>query len=170
MTKAEFVNKVLPFKNKLFRLAQRILNETDAEDIVQDVFFRLWTRKDDIEKYKNPEAFAMVMTRNLCLDKIKLKSYKKDELAEWNEPKENNNPERMTELKDEVNHIHRTISTLPERQKAIIQMRDIEQMDYDEISEIMQMKVNAIRVNLSRARKAIRDQLIKKHEYEYHGN
>ena len=99
-----------------------------------------------------------------------MKSYKKDELAEWNEPVENNNPEKMVELKDEVSQIHMTISTLPERQKAIIQMRDIEQMDYDEISEIMQMNVNAIRVNLSRARKAIRDQLIKKHEYEYYGN
>lgn len=166
MTKAEFVNKVLPVKDKLFRMAGRFLGTVDAEDVVQDVFVKLWNRKADLGKYKSLDAFALVITRNLCLDKIKSKGYKKDELTQWNEVANEKNPEQLTELKDEVGMVRQAMGKLPEQQAMIIQMRDIEEMDYDEIAEVMQMNVNAIRVNLSRARKAIRDQLIKKHAYE----
>jgi RNA polymerase sigma-70 factor (ECF subfamily) len=170
MTKTEFVNSVLPIKDKLFRLALRFLNSADAEDIVQDVFYKLWMRNGELQDYKSIDAFAMVVTRNLCLDKIKSKAYQNKELVEWNEPVDKNSPERMTELKDDVGMVHQAMKILPEAQRMIVQMRDVEEMDYDEIGEVMQMKVNAIRVNLSRARKAIRDQLIKKHNYEYKGN
>ncbi len=170
MTQHEFVNKVLPIKDKLFRLARRILNETDAEDIVQDVFYRLWSKKGDIGKYKSLEAFAMVVTRNLCLDRIKLKSYRNEGLEAWNEPVDDKNPERKTELRNDVDMIHKVMKSLPEQQRSIMQMRDIEEMEFDEIGEVMCMNVNAIRVNLSRARKTVRDQIVKIHDYEYNRN
>jgi RNA polymerase sigma-70 factor (ECF subfamily) len=170
MTQHEFVNRVTPVKDKLFRLARRILNETDAEDIVQDVFYKLWLRKGEIGKFKSLDAFAMVMTRNLCLDRIKLKSFRNEGLAEWNEPVDEKNPERTTELKNDVEMVHRVMRSLPEQQRTILQMRDIEEMEFDEIGEVMDMNVNAVRVNLSRARKSVRDQLKKMHNYEYDRN
>lgn len=170
MTQHEFVNRVLPIKDKLFRLARRILNETDAEDIVQDVFYRLWARKSDIGKYKSIEAFAMVITRNLCLDRIKLKSYRNEGLETWNEPVDDKSPERKTELKNDVDMVHQIMKSLPEQQRSILQMRDIEEMEFEEIGEVMKMNLNAVRVNLSRARKTVRDQIRKMHNYEYNGN
>jgi RNA polymerase sigma factor (sigma-70 family) len=167
MTKQEFVNRVMPMKDKLFRLAGRILNEADAEDIVQDVFVKLWTRKAEILKYRSPEAFAVVITRNLCLDKIKSKSYRRDDLAKWNEPVDNKSPEKMAELKNDVDMVRHAIASLPEQQRVIIQLRDIEEMDFEEISEALNMNVNTIRVNLSRARKTIRNQIKKMHDYGY---
>lgn len=169
MTQHEFVNRVLPIKDKLFRLARRILNETDAEDIVQDVFYRLWAKKSDIGKYKSLEAFAMVVTRNLCLDRIKLKSYRNEGLETWNEPVDDKNPERKTELKNDVEMIHKVMKSLPEQQRSIMQMRDIEEMEFEEIGEVMKMNLNAVRVNLSRARKTVREQIRKIHNYEYNG-
>lgn len=160
----------MPVKDKLFRLARRILNETDAEDIVQDVFYKLWSGKADIGKYKSLEAFAMVVTRNLCLDRIKLKSYRNEGLAEWNEPVDVKHPERTAELKNDFDMVHQIMKTLPEQQRSILQMRDIEEMEFEEIGEVMNMNVNAIRVSLSRARKAVRDQLNKMHNYEYDRN
>lgn len=167
MTKQEFVNLVMPVKDRLFRMARRMLNETEAEDIVQDVFVKLWAKKSEISKYRNLEAFAMVITRNLCLDKIKSKAYQTGELATWNEPIDNKSPEKLAELKNDVDLVHLAIASLPEQQRMIIQLRDVEEMEYDEIGEVMKMSMNALRVNLSRARKAVREQVKKIHNYEY---
>ena len=67
--------------------------------------------------------------------------------------------------RDSVNQVHRLIQKLPEQQKIIIQLRDIEQYDYDEISKIVDMQPTAVRVALSRARKTIRQELTKTHNY-----
>jgi len=171
MTTAEFKIRVLPVKDKLFRLAGRILNDVEeAEDVVQEVFYRLWMRKDEIAGYRNIEAFAMTVGKNLCLDIVKAKGYRKDKLEAWNTPVDHRSPEKIAELNDEIEIVHQIIGRLPVQQQMIIQMRDIEGMDYDAIAEVMQMQPNAVRVSLSRARKNIREQLIKKQKYEYQGN
>ena len=70
-----------------------------------------------------------------------------------------------TEISDSVSIVHELITKLPEQQQLIIQMRDIEQYEYEEISEILEIKPTAVRVALSRARKTVREQLIKQHNY-----
>lgn len=168
MTTEEFKIRVLPAKDKLFRLAGRMLNDrAEAQDIVQEVFCRIWSKGDDVQRYRNIEAFAMVMTKNLCLDRIRSKSFRQNDLNETNEPVDNHSPEIITERKDSVSHVHQLIAKLPGQQRAIIQMRDIEEMEYKEIAKVMKMNTNAVRVSLSRARKEIRDQMIKKQNYEY---
>ncbi len=171
MTTEEFKQKVLPVKDKIYRLAKRILNDIEeSEDVVQEVFYRLWSRKDELAAYRSIEAFAMIVTKNMCLDKVKAKGYHKDQLSEWNAPVDMRSPERIAEIEDEVRSVHQAIGQLPEQQRMIIQMRDVEGMEYEEIAEIMQMNLNALRVSLSRARKTIRERIIKKQEYEYQGN
>ena len=77
MTIENFKSEVLPIKNKLYRVANRMLNDSaEAEDTVQEVFLRLWSKKEKLKEYRSIEAFAMVITKNLCLDKIKLKKTK----------------------------------------------------------------------------------------------
>ena len=61
--------------------------------------------------------------------------------------------------------VHKLIERLPEQQKIIIQLRDIEQYEYDEIAEMLNIQPTAIRVSLSRARQTIKEQLIKQHNY-----
>jgi RNA polymerase sigma-70 factor (ECF subfamily) len=171
MTTEEFKNRVLPIKDKLFRLARRILNDTEeSEDVTQEIFYRLWARRNELENYRSIEAFAMVMTKNLCLDKIKSKHHQKAELTEWNAPVDYHSPQKLIELKEDVSNVHRFIQQLPEQQRMIIQMRDVEGFEFEEIAEILEMNLNAVRVNLSRARKAIREQMMKKHDYEYKRN
>jgi len=101
---------------------------------------------------------------------VKAKGYHKDQLGEWNAPVDNRSPHKIAELKDDVQSVHQVIGQLPEQQRMIVQMRDVEGMEYEEIAEIMQMNLNALRVSLSRARKTIRDRITKKQEYEYQGN
>ena len=168
MTVEEFKIEVLPVKNRLFRLALRMLkSRVEAEDTVQDVFLKLWSRKEKLNEYRSIEAFAMVMTKNLCLDKLKSPRSNKNEILEPDLKVMKGTPDKELEMKEKLNHVHRIIEKLPEQQRLIIQLRDIEGYEYNEIADVLEMNLNAVRVNLSRARKKVRDELIKKQDYEY---
>ena len=72
MLAREFKTDVLPISNKLLRFAIQILqDEEEAKDVLQDVFLKLWQKRDDLNKVENLEAFAMRMVRNRCLDVIR---------------------------------------------------------------------------------------------------
>ncbi|WP_298764007.1 sigma-70 family RNA polymerase sigma factor [uncultured Polaribacter sp.] len=166
MKQSEFLQVVLPFKDKLFRLAKRLLvSREEAEDATQELIFKLWKSKEKIENYKNVEAFAITMTKNYCYDRLKSKQANNLSLIHTNYKEKETSLDKKIEYKDSVNLVHQLIETLPAQQKIIIQLRDIEQYDFDEICKITDMKPNTVRVALSRARKTIREALIKKHNY-----
>ncbi len=161
-----FKTQVFPLKNKLFRLANRLLGDPEeAQDIVQETFIKLWNRREKLDEYRSVEALAVVTTRNLCLDKLKAKKYPTDRL----ENLKAEIPEQLeatTELKDLADKIKQIIGMLPEQMRTIMQLRDIEGYDYEEIAGILGMNENTIRVNLSRARKKVREVMLNKMLYE----
>jgi len=166
MKQADFLNTVLPFKDKVYRLAKRLLVSTDeAEDATQELYLKLWKNKNKLENYNNIEAFAMTMTKNYCLDQLKAKRSKNLTLVHSNYKDNNISLQRDIELKDSVSKVHELIEALPEKQKLIIQLRDVENYEYEEIGKILDLQPTAVRVALSRARKTIREQLIKQHNY-----
>ncbi|WP_298551008.1 RNA polymerase sigma factor [uncultured Algibacter sp.] len=166
MTQKEFLNIVMPFKDKVFRLAKRLLVSTEeAEDATQEVLLKLWKNKLKISEYKNVEAFSMTMTKNYCFDKLKSKQSQNLKIVHSNY-EENNTPlQKQVELNDSVNWVAKIIADLPEQQKMIIQLRDIEDYDFDEIAKMLDMNNTAVRVALSRARKTIREKLTNTHNY-----
>lgn len=166
MNQSDFLKSVLPFKDKVFRLAKRLLVSTEeAEDATQELYFKLWRNKEKLSNYKNVEAFAMTMTKNYCFDRLKSKQANNLTLVHSNYKEKETSLDKKVENNDTVNQIHKLIDKLPEQQKIIIQLRDIEQYDFDEICKMVDMKPTAVRVALSRARKTIRQELIKKHNY-----
>ena len=171
MTVETFKIEVLPLKNKLYRLAKRLLNNIpEAEDAVQEVFLRLWTKRDVLKEYRSIDAFAMTITKNLCLDRLKSKGYRTDELNENTDKMSGSTPYTKLELTDSFEIIQMIIQSLPEQQRMIIHLRDIEEYGLDEIAEIMELNMNTIRVNLSRARKKVREILKKNYDYEFAEN
>ncbi len=165
MNQREFLAKVLPYKDKLFRLAKRLLVSTEeAEDAVQEVYLKLWKGRERIENYKNPEAFAVTMTKNYCLDRLKSKQASNLKIVHSNF-QNGENLQKKVEANDGVNLVFRIMDTLPEKQRMVLQLRDVEQFEFDEIAEMLESNETAIRVTLSRARKAVREQLIKKYNY-----
>ena len=150
----EFKIEVLPVKNKLYRFASRILNNPEeAKDIVQEVFLRLWVKREKLKEYRSIEAFAMIITKNLCLDKLKAGRNKNTSLQDNVTDGNNMTPYSQTERSDTVDKVLNIINGLPEQQKLVIHLRDVEGCDFDEIAEVMNMSLNNVRVNLSRARK-----------------
>ena len=166
MTQTEFLNIVMPFKDKVFRLAKRLLVSTEeAEDATQEILLKLWNNKKKMEEYKNIEAFSMTMTKNFCLDKLKSKQAQNLKIVHSNYQDNNVSLQKQVELNDSVSWVSKIIEDLPEQQNMVIQLRDIEEYDYDEIAKVMDMNPTAIRVTLSRARKTIREKLTNTHNY-----
>lgn len=165
MTPEAFIEITGSFRNKLYRLSLRLLNDADdASDAVQEVYLKLWTMDDALLQYRNPEALAMKMARNHCLDKLKAAVRKMQPLHEVSEIARQN-PHNQIETIESGLLVKKFIAALPELQRIIIHLRDIEQYDFDEIEAVTGLNTNAIRVNLSRARKKIREKLTQYHNY-----
>lgn len=171
MTVENFKIEVLPLKNKLYRFAMRLMkNVPESEDIVQDVFIRLWARKNKLSEYRSIEAFAMTITKNLCLDRLKSKNYGHFQLSEQHDEINEKTPFIEVERNDAYQCVKKLIDQLPEQQRMIIHLRDIEGYEYAEIAEVLKLSENTIRVNLSRARKKIRETMVNKYNYEFTKN
>jgi len=160
MTKNQFIKDVLPFSDKIYRLSFRLLNDREmAKDIVQTIFCKLWESRDKMDSIGNKEAFIITVTRNACLDKIRL----------FKDNTEIKYFHKVTEPQYEVNEyvemIKTVIVTIPEIQRKVIELRDIEGFSFGEISAMLDLPLNNIRVSLSVARKKVRESIHKIYSY-----
>lgn len=170
MVARDFKTSVLPVSKKLLRFATHFLkNEDEAKDVVQDVFLKLWQKKETLAEIENIEAFAMRMTRNRCLDVIRAnKTIAIDAETDRKLKEKTVDVHSKVELSESANQIKKLIGKLPDLQQTVMHLRDIEQLSYEEIAEATDLKVNAIRVNLSRARKKVREEFLKMNQDENH--
>ena len=164
-----FARDILPLKNAIFRTALRIvLSRDEAEDIVQDTMLKLWERREQIAEVQNLEAFAVTMARNLARDRVALHSSQNvsfdealhDRADEWQQ----NADEQMIQ-NEEVRRIEKLINALPEVQRTILHLRDVEGHTYKEIAQIMDMSETNVKVTLFRARGVLREALEKQNYY-----
>lgn len=154
----EFKITVLPLRAKLLNYTRKLTDEPeDAEDAVQEVLLKLWNKRLELEQYRSIEAFAMTLTHNICIDMWRCKRNDTLSLDIVQAASPTGTPERLLEIKDEIRLMHEIIDSLPNLQRTIMRMKDIEGYETDEIAEITGCGPEAIRSNLSRARKKVRD-------------
>lgn len=166
MNQNEFVLLVTPFKDKVFRLAKRLLVSTEeAEDATQEVLVKLWNKNENLADYRCIEAFAMTLTKNYCLDQLKSKRSGNLKIVHTNYVDREPGLDKKIEDLDSLSWVNKIMNKLPVQQRMIIQMRDIEQYEFEEIAKILDLNESAIRVALSRARKTIRDYMTQTHNY-----
>lgn len=169
MDATQFKNLVLPMSGKLLHFASMMLRETsEAEDAVQEVCLKLWKIRDSLDQYNNIEAFAMKVIKNWCLDRLKARKpvYVSNYDAFQSHQRDDHDPHKLMETADRMRLLYLILDKLPEQQRLILQLRDIEGLEFEEIEEVMDLNINAIRVNLFRARNKIREEIIK---YERNG-
>lgn len=171
MKTVSFRNDVLPLKNELFRLALRItLNDAEAEDVVQETLIKVWNRRDEWGQIESIEAYCLTVCRNMALDKTRKKANRNEDLdteTTGQSPDESYsaNPEHKAVLNDTVAIVRRLIDSLPEKQRSIMQLRDVEGKSYKEIAEVLGISQEQVKVNLFRARQTIRQKYIETEEY-----
>lgn len=160
MKTINFRNDILPLKNQLYRLALRItLNAAEAEDVVQDTLIKVWNRRDCWETIGSIEAFCLTICRNLSLDRLRKQdnqNYSLDADATIQQPDGTANPYETTSQRDRVELIRQLIDALPEKQRSCIQLRDFEGKAYKEIAEVLEISEEQVKVNIFRARQAIK--------------
>lgn len=159
----QFAELIEPFKDKMYRFALRMVGSTDeAQDVVQEVFIKLWKKRDYISEIKNLEAWCMQLTRNLSIDKLRSKHRRTEDVGEHFELKDKGrNPEELAISSDIYQQIQVMIKALPEKQKMVIQLRDIEGYSYQEIADALEIPLNQVKVNLFRARNTIKQKILK---------
>lgn len=171
MNQQEFIKTISPFKDRLFRLAKRLLVSTEeAEDATQEVLVRLWNNREKLGGYSSVEALAVTITKNYCLDQLKSKRATEMRIVHSNYTDRQAGLQQQAEDRDSLDWVEKIMETLPEQQKMIVQLRDIEEYKFEDIAKILDMNETAVRVALSRARKTIREELAKKHSYGIKAN
>ena len=170
MKKISFRNDILPLKNELYRLALRItLNPAEAEDIVQETMIKVWNRRDQWDEIESIEAFCFTICRNLALDKMHKMENQNQSLDEGvhDTPDRSfsSNPEEQAMQQDRLALIRRLIDALPEKQRTVMQLRDFEGKSYKEIAGIMAISEEQVKINIFRARQAIRQKYIETEKY-----
>jgi len=168
MQEIDFRHDLLPLKNQLFRLALRItLDRMEAEDVVQDTLIRIWQRRAELAEVKSLEAFCLTTCRHLALDRRERKDAQnvplEDRQAET--PDAARSPQEQLEHEEKLRRVHLLINRLPERQRTVLQLRDIEGHSYKETAQIMEITEDQVKVTLFRARRAIREQYKKIEDY-----
>ena len=158
MQKFSFRNDILPLKDKLFRLALRItFDRAEAEDIVQDTLIRVWDKRDEWDELESVEAYCLTITRNLAIDRSQKAEAQNLELTpETQEFPDALTPDRELEQAEQFRLIHQLVNKLPEKQRTVLQLRDMEGKSYKEIAEIMGLTEDQVKVNLFRARQRIK--------------
>jgi len=167
MTRADFSDFVRAVSMKLYVQAYNILKDRQgAEDAVQEVFLRIWKMHDRLKEYKSIEALASVITKNYCIDQLR-QMYNREttgdssSLLTYNDVSPS--PYEILERSETASIMEKLIDEMPEIYRNMIRLRDIEGLSYEEIASKTNQTVNNLRVNLSRARKMLRNGFEKYH-------
>jgi RNA polymerase sigma factor (sigma-70 family) len=163
-----FQNRVFPVKNKLFRFAFRLLGSSEeAQDVVQEVFIKLWNGREQLADIQNVEAWSMQITKNLSLDRLRQQKRRQTDSIEkgFHVMNETLSPEENASIQESMKRIGDLMAVLPEKQRQVMHLRDIEGYSYNEISEILEMDMSQVKVNLFRARNTVREKLQKINAY-----
>ena len=141
MQEISFRNDILPLKDKLYRLALRItLNSAEAEDVVQDTMIRVWNKRDEWPQFESIEAYCLTIARNLAIDRSqKMEAQNLQLTSEVREMPDTLTPYDRLAQNEQMQLVHRLVNELPERQRTIMQLRDVEGKSYKEIADILQI-------------------------------
>lgn len=150
-------------KDTVYRLALRILGDSDmAYDVVQDVYEKVWRARDAIVHSEHPKAYVCRITHNLAIDRVRKRERERNIDIDGCSATDDN---KVADISDMAALTKRIIATLPPKQQLIIHMRDVEGYEFEEIAAIAECDATSVRMNLSRARKTVREELIKAMNY-----
>jgi RNA polymerase sigma factor (sigma-70 family) len=167
MTTEAFKSIILPHQNLLLRVAFGVLgDQMEAEDVVQEVFIKLWDQRDSLETIENIKGWCVRMTKNKAIDRFRSRNNRLETSGEsLPENGHSRTPYALMESQDTVHQIHHLIRQLPDKQQEVMWLREVESYSYQEISDLLQIPMAQVKVNIHRARKTLQSQL--KHYYSY---
>ncbi|MBK7428347.1 MAG: sigma-70 family RNA polymerase sigma factor [Saprospiraceae bacterium] len=167
MNEKDFTLLVRRLKDRMYRIALAIVHDEElAEDVAQEVFIKVWEKKEELSLIENLDAYCLRMTRNLSIDKTRLKHYKSvDIVAASSSEHDSPSPHKSAEISDTMALVKKWVQELPASQREVLQLRDFEGLSYQEISDMLDIPLNQVKVYLFRARQFLRYNLEKTRSY-----
>ena len=160
MDAREFKQRFMPHHRLLYRVAYQLTrNAQDAEDLLQDLYLKLWQKRDDLPDEAMKEAYLATMMRNLFVDQRRLKHVDASaELKNEDGPPDERSLDRQIDARDEVRQMEGLISELSERDAKIIQMHLVDDCSYEEIERDTGLSQGNIRIIVMRTKKKLKQQ------------
>ena len=154
MTDARFHTVWIPLQERFYRVAYYLLEDrADALDAVQDLYVKLWKMRDTLDIVRNPAAYGALLVRNLCIDRIR-RLTPADPL--------NDNifgtaaPDEQLAAKETLGAVMQAMERLPESQRKLLKLHLLQGLSYDEIAAETGLSPLNIRVQVSLARKKLK--------------
>ena len=157
MSKEEFIHNVIPIRTELESYAFSLIRDrVEVDDILQEVYIKLWCMREKLHEYRSINALSFVITKNLCLNKIKSRRslFSYDIVSEFRSDYQQ--PDEGLIEKEDLQNVLNIVAQLPSLQQSILKMRHIEELEIEEIAAITGCAEGAVRTNLSRARNRVR--------------
>ena len=162
MDAQEFKQRYMPHYRLLYRVAYHLTaNAQDAEDLLQDMYLKLWQKRDELPQEAVKQAYLVTMMRHLFLDQRRLKHLDTSELKEEASPPDERSLDHQIDSQDEARQMEGLISQLPERDGRIIRMHLVEERSYEEIEQDTGLSQSNIRIIVMRTRQKLKQQFIK---------
>lgn len=170
MERKEFETASERLRPKLFAVAFKLLkDEEDAKDMVQDALLKMWSIRHTLEQYSSVEALGVTIVRNLSVSHLRnSRLMDSDAVEDHYEIMDSSGADEHLLNEDENKVAMKLIGELPDMQQTILRMKHLDGLEVSEIAKMIGAKEEAVRSNLSRARKKILEQF--KKEYENEGN
>jgi RNA polymerase sigma-70 factor (ECF subfamily) len=167
MKEISFRDDILPLKDKLFRVALRItFDRAEAEDVVQETLIKVWNKRQELNQLESIEAYCLTLAKNLAIDvREKMDSQTEELTADHDRLQNEPNPHEMLEQKERLRIVHQFIEQLPEKQRQIMKLRDIEEKSYQEIAQELDITEEQVKINLFRARQKVKQGYLKVQAY-----
>ncbi|MBO7263349.1 MAG: RNA polymerase sigma factor [Alistipes sp.] len=157
-TETQYIEFFSKHRDTLYRLALNICGDSiEAEDVVQDVFERVWRARDKVLNSTYPKAYICRIAHNLAIDRERTR--RRRQTFSVNEEITTNDINISAELSDITSITQRAIASLPEKQRLAIHLRDVEGYEIEEIAEVLECDSTSVRMNLSRARSSVREKI-----------
>jgi RNA polymerase sigma-70 factor (ECF subfamily) len=158
MDQKQFKQEVLPLRDELLFYAQRMLGDRDeSEDIIQEVLLKLWNMREELSHYSNVAALSMTITKHLCVNRLKALRRSDEDAENVTLASEAPTPYCRLEQKDSLENVMKIIGRLPGLQQAVLRMKHVEGYEVEEIAELTGSTPDAVRMNLSRARRRVKE-------------
>ncbi len=163
MTKEVFQESIYTLKDEMYRFAKRfVMSADEAEDVTMDLLMKFWQKKEELLSIDNLKSYILRCVKNECLNRLKHHDVKQN-FAQLEYGRSELYQIETNNLKEQI---MKFINDLPEKQKMVIHLKDVEEYDISEIAGILEMEENAVRINLMRARQKVKEAINKLYAYE----
>lgn len=149
--------------SELLVYAHRLVGDADAEDIVEEAYMNLWSRREEIEIGNNIRAFLYRTVYNLSMTSIKRRNLSNSYMQQWRDAQErylshidNQEPNDVEIIEEKMSHLDELLSALPDQCREIFKLRYMHGMRNADIADALSISIRTVEAQLYKALKKLR--------------